>query len=169
MTHARFIGLDAAQAQTYAQLLQSPQFPQVLAGNAPGDFIPNAPAVVASAGITLGEKTGWFGALRWRYLGPSPLAEDGAFHSPPTSLFNGRIGYTFDNGWRLQLDALNLFNTKTNQINYAYGSLLPGDTALFSQCFPVQKVPAACQAGVMDYILHPAEPLALRISLTGTF
>jgi hypothetical protein len=26
-----------------------------------------------------------------------------------------------------------------------------------------------CQTGVMDYILHPAEPLAIRISLTGTF
>jgi outer membrane receptor protein involved in Fe transport len=169
MTHARFIGVDGAQAQIYAQLQQSPQFPQVLAGNVPGDFIPNAPAVVASAGITLGEKTGWFGALRWRYLGSSPLTEDGTFRSPPTSLFNGRIGYTFDNGWRLQLDALNLLNTKTNQINFAYGSLLPTD-ALFKQCLPVQVAPAAvCQAGVMDYILHPAEPLAIRVSLTGTF
>jgi outer membrane receptor protein involved in Fe transport len=86
-----------------------------------------APNVAASAGITLGEKTGWFGALRWRYLGPSPLTEDGAFRSPPTSIFNGRIGYRFDNGWRIQLGALNLLNTKTNQINYAYGSLLPTD------------------------------------------
>jgi hypothetical protein len=38
---------------------------------------------------------------------------------------------------------------------------------LFKQC---QTAPAtACQAGVMDYVLHPAEPLAIRVSLTGVF
>ncbi len=169
VTHARFIGFDQDQADLYAQLITQKAPPDVLIGNAPGNFIPNAPNMVASAGITLGEATGWFGALRWRYLGPSPLTEDGAFRSPPTSIFNGRIGYRFDNGWRIQLDALNLLNTKTNQINYAYGSLLPTD-ALFKQCFPVQTAPSAvCQTGIMDYILHPAEPLAVRLSLTGTF
>jgi outer membrane receptor protein involved in Fe transport len=169
VTHARFIGFDQDQAELYAQLLADPKSGPALIGNAPGNFIPNAPAVVASAGITLGEATGWFGGLRWRYLGPSPLTEDGAFRSPPTSIFNGRIGYRFDNGWRIQLDALNLFNTKTNQINYAYGSLLPTDP-LFKQCFPVQVASSAvCQTGVMDYILHPAEPLAIRISLIGAF
>jgi hypothetical protein len=167
VTHVRFIGFDEAQAQAYAELARFPQFPQVLVGNAPGDFIPNAPGVVASAGITLGGLTGWFGTLRWRYLGPSPLTEDSAFRSPPTSIFNGRLGYRFDSGWRIQLDVLNLFNTRTNQINYAYGSLLTTDS-LFKQCFPVQIAPAAvCQAGVMDYILHPAEPLSFRVSLTG--
>ena len=138
----------------------------MLIGNAPGNFIPNAPSVVASAGITLGEPTGWFGTLRWRYLGPSPLTEDGAFKSPPTSIFNARLGYRFDNGWRIQLDALNLFNSKTNQINYAYGSLLQGDN-LFNQCKGV--VSPTCQTSVMDYILHPAEPFAVRLSLIGTF
>jgi len=100
---------------------------------------------------------------------PSPLTERAAFRAPPTSIFNGRLGYRFDNVWRIQLDFLNLFNTKTNQINYAYGSLLTSDS-LFKQCFPVQIAPAAvCQVGVMDYILHPAEPLAVRVSLTGVF
>ena len=32
-----------------------------------------------SAGVTLGEKTGWFGALRWRYISARPLTEDGVF------------------------------------------------------------------------------------------
>jgi outer membrane receptor protein involved in Fe transport len=44
------------------------------------------------------------------------LTEDNTFRSPPTSIFNGRIGYRFDNGWRIQLDALNLFNSRANQI-----------------------------------------------------
>ena len=46
---------------------------------------------------------------------------------------NGRLGYAFDNGWKVQLDALNLFDTKANQIMYAYGSLLKSDP-LYAQC-----------------------------------
>ena len=111
----------------------------------------------------------WFGTLRWRYLGTSPLTEDNAFRSPPTSIFNARIGYRFDNGWRIQLDALNLFNTKANQITYAYGSLIKTDS-LYNLCFPTQIAPASvCQNGVMDYVLHPVEPLAIRLTVAGVF
>jgi outer membrane receptor protein involved in Fe transport len=166
LTHARFVGFDSDQAAIYASLAG---FPQAQIGNAPGNYIPNAPAMVASAGITLGEKTGPFGTLRWRYLGASPLTEDGAFRSPPTSIFNARIGYRFDNGWRIQLDALNLFNSQANQITYAYGSLIKTDS-LYNLCFPTQTAPAAvCQNGVMDYVLHPIEPLSIRLTVAGTF
>jgi outer membrane receptor protein involved in Fe transport len=169
LSHARFVGYDSEQAELYASLAG---FPQAQIGNASGNYIPNAPAIVASAGITIGEKTGWFETLRWRYLGASPLTEDNAFRSPPTGIFNGRVGYRFDNGWRVQLDALNLFNTKTNQITYAYGSLIKSDS-LFAMCFPASGAPTApaavCQNGVMDYVLHPVEPLAVRLTLVGEF
>jgi outer membrane receptor protein involved in Fe transport len=166
LSHARFLGYDDAQAQVYASLVG---YPQAQIGNAPGNYIPNAPAVVMSAGITFGEKTGWFGALRWRYLGPTPLTEDNAFRSPPTSLFNGRLGYRFENGWRVQLDALNLLNTKTNQITYAYGSLIKTDS-LYNACLSATPPPTAvCQNGVMDSILHPVEPFAVRLTLTASY
>jgi outer membrane receptor protein involved in Fe transport len=166
LSHARFVGYDTEQADVYASLAG---FPQAQIGNAPGNYIPNAPAMVASAGITIGEKTGWFETLRWRYLGASPLTEDNAFRSPPTSIFNGRIGYRYENGWRIQLDVLNLLNTKANQITYAYGSLIKTDS-LYNLCYPVQTAPSAvCQNGVMDYVLHPVEPLAIRLTLAGAF
>ena len=166
ISHARFVGFDTAQAISFASLAG---YPQAQIGNAPGNYIPNAPAIVASAGLTLGEKIGWFGSLRWRYLGATPLTEDNAFRSPVVSIVNGRAGYRFDNGWAVHLDALNLLNAKTNQITYAYGSLIRTDS-LFNLCFPVQVAPAAvCQNGVMDHILHPIEPLALRLTLTATF
>jgi hypothetical protein len=165
-SHARFTGFDSDQEAIYQSLAG---FPQAQIGNAPGNYIPNAPAIVASAGITLGEKTGPFGTLRWRYLGASPLTEDNAFRSLATSIFNGRIGYRADNGWRIHLDVLNLLNTKADQITYAYGSLIRTDS-LYSLCFPVQTAPAAvCQNGVMDYVLHPIEPLTIRITLAGAF
>jgi hypothetical protein len=166
MTHARFVGFDSEQAALYASLAG---FPQAQIGNALGNYIPNAPAMVASAGITLGEKTGPFGTLRWRYLASSPLTEDNAFRAPATSIFNGRIGYRYDNGWRIHLDLLNLLNTKANQITYAYGSLIKSDS-LYNLCFPVQVAPAAvCRSGVMDFVLHPIEPLAVRLTLAGVF
>ena len=166
LSHARFVGYDSEQADLYASLAG---FPQAQIGNAPGNYIPNAPAMVASAVITIGEKTGWFETLRWRYLGVSPLTEDNAFRSPPTSIFNARVGYRYENGWRIQLDVLNLLNTKANQITYAYGSLIKTDS-LYNLCYPVQTAPAAvCQNGVMDYVLHPIEPLAIRLTLAGAF
>ena len=166
LTRARFVGYDSDQAALYASLAG---YPQAQIGNAPGNYIPNAPAMVASAGITVGEKTGWFGALRWRYLASSPLTEDNAFRSQPISVFNARVGYRTDDGWRVQFDVLNLFNTKTNQISYAYGSLIKTDS-LYNLCNGVQVAPAAvCRNGVMDYVVHPIEPLAVRLTITGTF
>jgi outer membrane receptor protein involved in Fe transport len=166
VTHARFVGYDSDQAALYDSLAG---YPQAQIGNAPGNYIPNAPAMVASAGITVGEKTGWFGTLRWRYLAASPLTEDNVFRSQPISLFNGRVGYRTDNGWRIQLDVLNLFNTRTNQISYAYGSLIKTDS-LYNLCYPVQVAPTAvCQNGVMDSVVHPVEPLAVRVTVAGNF
>lgn len=165
MTHARFRGYDSDQAEVYASLAG---YPEAQIGNAPGNYIPNAPAMVASVGLTLGEKTGWFGSLRWRYLAPSPLTEDNAFRSSATSILNGRLGYRIDNGWRVQLDALNLFNTRANQITYAYGSLLKTDT-LTNLCTSGTAPTAVCQNGVMDYVLHPVEPLTFRLTMVGAF
>ena len=166
LSHARFLGFDSAQAAIYESLAG---FPQAQIGNAPGNFIPNAPAIVASAGITLGDKIGWSGTLRWRYLGPTPLTEDNAFRSPATSLVNARLGYGFDNGWRVQLDLLNLLNAQADQISYAYGSLIKTDN-LFVMCNSPNPPPAAvCQNGVMDRILHPVEPLAARVTVTAEF
>lgn len=169
MTHARFRGDDPDQAALYASLAG---FPAAQLGNAPGNYIPGAPNLIASAGIRLGEKTGWFSALRYRYFGPRPLTEDNAFVSPATGLLNGQLGYRFENGWRIQLDGFNLLNSHSDQITYAYGSLLKSDS-LFAMCFPAAGPPVApaavCQTGVMDRVLHPVEPLALRLTLAGQF
>ncbi|MBX9649661.1 MAG: TonB-dependent receptor [Xanthobacteraceae bacterium] len=169
ITHARFRGDDPDQAALYASLAG---FPAAQIGNAPGNYIPGAPSMIASTGITLGEKTGWFAGLRYRYFGPRPLTEDSAFVSPATGLLNGRLGYRFENGWRVQLDGFNLLNSRSDQITYAYGSLIKSDS-LFAMCFPVAGAPTApaavCQTGVMDRVLHPVEPLAIRLTVAGQF
>ena len=169
MSSARFTAYDAAQAATFAALAG---YPQAQNGNAPGHFVPGAAGAVGTLGIELGEKTGWFAGTRLRYFGPRPLTEDGAFWSPATGLLSAQIGYRFENGWRVQLDGFNLTNSKSDQITYAYGSLLKTD-ALFTLCqAPGPKaanLAAACQNGVMDSVLHPVEPLAVRLTLSGTY
>jgi opacity protein-like surface antigen len=167
LSRARFVGFDTAQQELFDSLTG---FPQAQIGNAPGNFIPEAPWMVATAGITLGERTGWFSTLRWRYISSRPLTEDGVFQSPPVNTINGRVGYQFTNGWRVQLDALNLLNSSSYNASYAYGALLPSD-ALFAKCFPSSGAPtvpaAVCQNGFMDYSIHPLDSLAVRLTLAG--
>lgn len=165
LTHARFRGDNPDQAALYAELAG---YPQSQIGNAPGNYIPGAPNMIVSAGVRIGEATGWFGALRYRYFGSRPLTEDNAFTSPATGLLNGQIGYRFENGWRIQLDAFNLTNSRSDQITYAYGSLLKSD-ALFAQCRANLPPAAVCSTGVMDRVLHPVEPLTIRLTVAGRF
>lgn len=118
-----------------------------------GPYIPGAPTVIAAAGVNFGEARGWFGGMRLRYFGPRPLIEDNSVASRPTTLVNARVGYRFDNGISVQLDAFNLFNAKASQIDYYYTSRLPGEPA----------------GGFADRHFHPVEPLAVRLTIAGQF
>jgi hypothetical protein len=55
-----------------------------------------------------------------RYFGPRPLIETTARAQIQPRWSNARLGYRFDNGIRVQLDAFNLFNAKADQISYFY-------------------------------------------------
>jgi outer membrane receptor protein involved in Fe transport len=118
-----------------------------------GDHIPGAATAVVTGGVTFGEPLGWFGAMKVRHFGSRPLIEDDSVRSGSTTLVNARLGYRFDNGMRLWVDALNLLNAKSNQIAYFYTSRLPGEPA----------------GGIADRHIHPVEPLALRITLAKEF
>jgi len=103
--------------------------------------------------VTFGEPLGWFGSLRFRYFGPRPLIEDNSIRSRSTALVNGRIGYAFGNGVSVSLDVLNLTNSRSDQITYAYASRLPGEPA----------------EGLIDRVFHPVEPTAVRLTIAGRF
>jgi hypothetical protein len=117
-----------------------------------GDRIPGAPEVVASAGVVLGESTGWFGAAKVRYFGARPLIEDDSVRSSSSLVVNARLGYRFENGLRIQVDGFNLFNARANQIEYFYESRLAHE--------PVG-------ARVADRHIHPLEPLAVRVTVAA--
>jgi hypothetical protein len=158
-THARFRGSDLVQQAVYLKTFSDPLFPASAPGNAPGNYLTNAPTVVATGGFELGEKTGYFGALRYRYFGSRPLTEDGQIKSVAAATLNARIGYRFDNGWKIQLDGFNILNNRGDAIAYGYGSIAKSDFLFFAH--PGETV------GVMDRHFKPVDPPAVRLTISG--
>lgn len=169
-THARFRGYDQEQADLYTALLQ----PEAAAwgtflGNAPGNYLINATPVVATGGMELGESTGWFGTMKYRYIAPRALTQDGFLKSPAIGTANARIGYRWKEGWRLMLDVFNMFNSRSQQIAYGYGYLV-GTNPLYQACYGGSGVPVTtdnCAVGKMGVVGHPIEPPSWRLSFGG--
>ncbi|MGJ0622539.1 MAG: TonB-dependent receptor [Methylocystis sp.] len=167
LVNTRFRGVDQNAWLAYVELTAPDALPYgTFLGNAPGNYLFNAPAIVAMGGLEIGEATGWFAGMKYRYFGARPLTPDGYYTSPATGTFNARLGYRWDGGWRFQIDAFNIFNSRSDQITYAYGSLLPSDP-LYQQCVSGVAPGAVCGVGVMDRHFKPVEPPAVRFTFGG--
>lgn len=110
-----------------------------------GRYVPNSPTNVIDAGLTAEHPSGWFGSIRARQFGDSPLVEDNSARSPAYTTFDLQIGYQRPQRWLLALDVFNLFDKKWNDIEYYYVSRLQNEPA-----------PRA------DFVVHPGVPLTLR-------
>jgi outer membrane receptor protein involved in Fe transport len=111
-----------------------------------GRYIPNSPTNVLDAGLTAQHPTGWFGALRARHFGESPLVEDNSARAPAYTTVDLRLGYERPGHWRAALDVFNLFDVRWNDIEYYYVSRLKNE-------------PFATP----DFIVHPGVPRTLRL------
>jgi hypothetical protein len=141
---APWLKLDLSAAYAHARFREDDP-------GAPGRRIPGAVEGVISAGLTFHDAYGgWFGSVKVRYFGPRPLIEDNSIRSDSTTTVSARIGYKFNNGMIVRLDAFNVLNADASQIDYYYTSRLPGELA----------------AGVDDVHFHPLEPRSFRLSLT---
>jgi hypothetical protein len=118
-----------------------------------GNHIPGAIDRVASFGITAKDIGPWTGSLFMRYFGPHPLIEDNSQVAYSSLIWSGRATYKVDPRTQVNLDLLNLFDRRVNDIEYYYASRLQGEPA----------------AGVNDHHFHPAEPRTFRVSLVTRF
>lgn len=118
-----------------------------------GDRIPGAVEGVVSAGVSVYDVGPFSGSLRYRYLGPRPLIEDDSVRSPASNLVNATVAYALSSRYRVLVEALNLFNSRSSDIDYFYNSRLPGEPA----------------GGIDDVHTHPLEPRAVRVRIQAMF
>jgi outer membrane receptor protein involved in Fe transport len=111
-----------------------------------GRYIPNSPSNVIDAGLSAQSPWGWFGSVRARHFGESPLVEDNSARSPPYTTVDLQLGYRAPDHWLVALDVFNLFDAKWNDIEYYYVSRL-------------QNEPAPRP----DFVLHPGVPRTVRV------
>ena len=117
-----------------------------------GNYIPGAIDRVASFGVTAKDLGPWSGTMLMRYFGPRPLVEDNSVRSGSSLLWSARASYKVDPRTQINLDILNLFDRKANDIEYYYASQLKGEG------LPVN-----------DIHFHPAEPRTFRVALVTHF
>ena len=110
-----------------------------------GRYIPNSPTNVIDAGLTAQRESGWFGTLRARHFGESPLVEDNSVKSPAYTTVDAQIGFRHGRQWMAALDIFNVANVKWNDIEYDYVSRLKNEA-----------LPVA------DTVVHPGVPRTLR-------
>ncbi|HTA19814.1 MAG TPA: TonB-dependent receptor plug domain-containing protein [Polyangia bacterium] len=138
----RWLTVSADVALTHARYLNAPQ----------GDYIANSIPIVISTTATVEAPSGVFGGARLRYLSSQPLTEDDSVRQPSSTIVNAMVGYRRGR-WEVSVEALNLLDSKADDIAYYYQSRLMGEPA----------------AGVADLHVHPAEPFELRASLTAHY
>ena len=80
------------------------------------------------------------------------LVEDDSVKSEGSTMANLALGWT-NEVWRVQVDALNLFDSSDHDIDYYYGSRLPGENP----------------EGVEDIHYHVFEPRQFRVYLSRSF
>lgn len=114
------------------------------------DEIPGAVDEVLAAGFVADLHPVTFSA-RLRHFSGAPLIESGDVRADATTLVNAAIKYEWQSV-SLDLEVLNVFNARENDISYFFESQLPGEVA------PVE-----------DIHFHPVEPRQLRLSLTYSF
>jgi TonB dependent receptor len=109
-----------------------------------GRYVPNSPTNVTDLGLTAHRDTGWFGALRARHFGESPLVEDNSAKSPAYTTVDAQIGFRAAK-WLAAIDVFNIADVKWNDIEYYYVSRLKNEPA-----------------PVADYVVHPGVPRTVR-------
>jgi len=113
-----------------------------------GNYIPGAIDRVASLGVSVKDLGPWSGTVHARYFGPRPLKEDNSQRSQSSLIISARASYKVGAKTNVNLDVFNLFNRKSNDIEYYYPSQLRNETS------PVN-----------DIHFHPAEPRTARLAL----
>ena len=125
--------------------------PQLTVNGSAGHYIANSIPVVVSAAAVVETPSGIFGGARLRYFSSQPLIEDDSQREPASTIVSAVLGCRFGR-YEVSAEALNLFDSKSDDIAYYYASRLPTEST-----------------GMPGVHFHPVEPFQVRGSLTAHF
>jgi outer membrane receptor protein involved in Fe transport len=117
-----------------------------------GDRIPGALPRVVSVGVTW-QSGPWTVGGRLRHFGPHALIEDDSVRGAGSTVVNLKTAYAITPRAQVWLDVFNLFDRRINDIQYAYGSRLPGEPPFVDGVTPATlhvhpSLPRTLRAGV---------------------
>ena len=115
------------------------------------DAVPDAHDFILGASLMMNFNNGLKGMFRIRHFGEAPLVKDNSKSKPGATLVNFGLSYPFRNS-TLEVEVINLFDKKANDIEYFY------ESQLLNELQPSD-----------DYHFHPALPREIRLSVSYNF
>ena len=115
------------------------------------NYIPLAPALSLTGGLTARHESGMEATLRFRGMSERPANEGNTVRARGYMVFDAGVAYSFAH-YKLSVTAENLFNTRWNEAQFATESQLRGEP------YPVT-----------DLDFTPGTPLSIRAKLEVPF
>jgi hypothetical protein len=115
------------------------------------DFIPLAPSVTATGGLTLRHPDGYEASLRVRHIDDRPASADNAITARGYTVCDATLAFTFSRT-RVQLTGENIFNVAWNEAQFDTESRLKGES------LPVS-----------DLHFTPGTPLSVKMKVELSF
>ena len=115
------------------------------------NYIPLAPTLTASGGLTVVHDQGFSGSLRFRHISDRPANEDNSIVALGHTLFNASLAYNYKQ-FTLAINGENLLNSVWNEAEFATKTRLKGETK-----------------GVTDLCYTPGNPRNFQFSVAYKF
>lgn len=96
------------------------------------NFIPLAPTVTATGGLTVKHPDGYEASLRFRHIDDRPANEDNSVIAHGYMVFDATLAYTLSRT-RVQVTGENIFNVAWNEAQFDTESRLKGETLPVSE------------------------------------
>jgi len=116
------------------------------------DFIPLAPDLTSSGGITIKDLGKFSGGLNYRFVDDRPANEDNSIIAEGYLITDFNLNYSFAKNWTFGLIIENLFDVDWNETQFAT------ETRLFNEPAPIEEI-----------TFTPGTPFFLRANLSVRF
>lgn len=111
------------------------------------NFIPLAPKLTSTGGLSFKHRTGISGSLRYRFIGDRPANEDNSVVSKGYFITDANVSYTRNN-WQIGFSVENLFNQDWKETQFATKSRLQWETESVEEIHFIPGTPFFAKARI---------------------